>query len=63
MVDANGGLVLLLTEILTVLVVLMVLATAGVRGWRRRRERSRLEAEAVARPLILARLMQDFAPR
>ncbi len=56
MVDANGGLVLLLTEILTVLVVLMVLATAGVRGWRRRRERSRLEAEAVARPLILAAL-------
>jgi len=56
MVDANGGLVLLLTEVLTGLVVLLVLATTVARAWRRRRERAVARAEAQARPIVLAAL-------
>lgn len=56
---AGIGLVTLVTEVLAVGIVVMAALTAAVRTRRHRRVRRRLEAERVARPLLLQALDAD----
>ena len=59
MITASAGLVALLAELLAALAMAVAVAAAAVRGVRQRRQLRAATALAVARPLLLAAIMED----